>query len=124
LAAFDATLPLLDCRVRLANDMSGAIVASGGDRDDGKTNSYGLLVPPNLSGVGRASALMHATFVIRDVCRRLDSALAVEMDKLAQAWPLMGQWVARGRILGVKAYEVGHYTTLSTDAFTGLLEAS
>jgi len=124
LSAFGRVLPLLDIRVRLANDASEFVKTMGADRDEGKTNSCALLVPKETTGVARASALMRAVPILRGVSRRIDAALNTEMDHLTRTWPNVGQWVARGRKLGVSAYEVGHYTTLDHETFALLLEAS
>jgi hypothetical protein len=121
LCALDETLPLLDFRIRLANDASGFVRDMGVDRDAGKRNACSLLVPDGATGVALAEAFMQAVRTIRHVCRILDGALDVSIEKLVAAWPEIGAWVSRSRKLGVSAYEAGHYTTLSNDAFTSLL---
>ncbi|MDI1443561.1 hypothetical protein [Polyangium sp. 6x1] len=119
--ALDATLPLLDFRVRLANDRSGFVAAFGQDRDRGKKSACSLLVPEAAEAVDRAEALMRAVETIELVCRWLDAALDETIDALAAAWPEMGAAVRRGRKIGVKAYEVGHYTSLSADQMSAVL---
>lgn len=124
IAALGRTLPLLDYRIRLANDASEFVKTMGRDHDEGKINSCVLLVPQAMTGVARAGAIMHALPLLRTICHWLDAALNTELDHLVSIWPAMGQWVTRGRKLGVNAYDVGHYTTYDHKAFTSLLEAS
>lgn len=128
LAALQKTLPLLDMRIRLANDASGFFENAGQDRDEGKVNSYMLLISDECKGenggVFRAPVMQQAEQIFQSVCGRVDAQLDVEIAALARQWPEMGQWVARGRKIGVRAYEVGHYTTLDRETFTSLLEAS
>jgi len=123
-SALDAVLPLLDYRVRLANDLSHFVSNGGRDRDEGKTNACSLLVPPRAQGKQRAEALMIAVRTITTIAKRLDVALDAEMVRLQMVWPEMATWLIRGRALGVRAYEVGHYTTLSMEQFEVLLLAS
>lgn len=124
IAAFGRTLPLLDYRIRLANDASEFVKTMGRDRDAGKTNSCSLLVPEGMTGVARAGAIMQALPLLRSIGRWLDAALNVELDDLMSVWPDMGQWISRGRTIGVTAYNEGHYTTHDHKSFTSLLEAS
>lgn len=123
IAALNQTLPLLDYRIRLANDASGFVEANGTDRDEGKINSSALLLPRDWKGLARHIAVTRAVHIHRQICKRIDAALDAELDRLQNEWPEMGQWVARGRKLGVHAYEVGHYTTFSHKEFTSVLEA-
>ena len=125
-AVFQRTLSLLDMRIRLANDASGFFENAGRDRDEGKVNSCTLLISQERerNGAVRASVMNRAIQIYRGVCQRIDTELDSELAELAAQWPEMGQWVTRGRKIGVRAYEVGHYTTLDREAFTSLLEAS
>lgn len=128
LVALQKTLSLLDMRIRLANDASGFFENAGQDRDEGKVNSCSLLISDEREGenggVVRDLAIERAKQILGNVCGRIDAQLDAEILALTQQWPEMGQWVARGRKIGVRTYEVGHYTTLDREAFTSLLEAS
>jgi len=126
LAALQQTISLLDMRIRLANDASGFFENLGQDRDQGKVNSCTLLISSESEREGpvRAAVMQRARQIFRSVCQQIDAQLDAAIAELAQQWPEMGQWVSRGRKIGVRTYEVGHYTTLDREAFTSLLEAS
>lgn len=126
LGALQQILPLLDMRIRLANDGSGFFENSGQDRDEGKINSCSILIASERErdGAVRPAVMQRTTRIFRSVCRQIDAQLDETITQLVQFWPEMGQWVLRGRKIGVRAYEVGHYTTLDREAFTSLLEAS
>lgn len=128
LEALQKTLPLLDMRIRLTNDWSGFFENAGRDRDEGKINSCALLISDERQGESggafSAAVIQRATQIFQSVCGRIDTQLDAEISELRRQWPEMGQWVARGRKIGVHAYEVGHYTTLDRETFTSLLEAS
>jgi hypothetical protein len=128
LETFEETLPLLDMRIRLANDASGFFEGKGEDRDEGKINSCALLLAKNNRGELSAAARNRAAHLFHNVCARLDAVLDSEITDLNRHWPEMGLAVVRGRKLGVRVYEVSHYTTLDREAFaslsTSLLEAS
>lgn len=121
--SLDEVLPLLDYRVRLANDLSDFVASFGHDRDN-KKNACSLLVPKEASGVGRAVALMRAVGVIRRVARFLDAALDESLTQLSTIWPAMATCVRRGRHIGVTTYEVGHFTTVAESELDAIVEGA
>jgi hypothetical protein len=112
---------LLDYAFRLANDVSGFLDASTGDRDL-KQNACMLLVPDAAFGTARAAAVIEALAT----CRRLSDWLAGEvrasLARLAEAWPWMGAIVRRAVFVGRRVYEVGHYTTVSRAGMSAIFD--
>ncbi|MEO7327224.1 MAG: hypothetical protein ABI193_01510 [Minicystis sp.] len=112
IVALDAVAVVLDQRFRLANDLSGFLASPGGDRDD-KPTTCSILVPPDLHGKARASAIVHAAAIVRRLLLRIGDKLAQVVAALARCWPEMAILLERGIFVGRRVYELGHYTTVS-----------
>jgi hypothetical protein len=112
IAVVDAAAMLLDYHVRLSNDVSGFLREPGGDRDP-KENACTILVPGSVSGAARAAAVVHALAVCERIAAWLSGEVSGHIDRVAAAWLSMGTIFRRGAFVGRRAYEVGHYTTLS-----------
>lgn len=108
----DATASMLDCQVRLANDVSGVLSSPTGDRDP-KENACTILIPPDASGPSRARALIRSLASAKRLSAWLDKEVAAGMSRVARDWPYMGTILRRGAWVGKRVYEVGHYTTIT-----------
>jgi undecaprenyl pyrophosphate synthase len=111
IAALDQVALLLDQHFRLANDLAGFLASPGADRDD-KPTTCSILVPADLQGKARATAIVHAAAVVRRLSLRLGEALERAVAELGRCWPEMALLLQRGIFVGRRVYEAGHYTTL------------
>ena len=111
-AALDAVAVLLDQHFRLANDLAGFLASPGGDRDD-KPTTCSILVPKDLQGKARATAIVRAAAIVRRMSLGVGEALERRVAELGRCWPEMAILLQRGIFVGRRVYEAGHYTTVS-----------
>ncbi len=112
IAVIDAAATVFDYHVRLSNDVSGFLESPSGDRDP-KENVCTILVPSAASGAPREAAVVRALATSRRLAAWLSGEVSAHLDRVTVAWPSMGVVWRRGAFVGRRAYEVGHYTTLS-----------